>query len=114
MTRSGRPRVPSRSAGRESPHTRSRLEEVSHVVRSRTAPSIFDPPAKCVSTSRECYQEILDAAFGTRVIQLRAGSVQPLVCNTVVPREHLEMGSEIHSSSLRATLVRSYRRRRAH
>ena len=45
-----------------------------------------------------------------RVVQLRAGCVQPLVCNTVVPREHLEMDSEIHSSSLHLTLVRPYLR----
>lgn len=44
------------------------------------------------------------------VIQLRAGCVQPLICNTVVPREYLEMGSEIHSSSLHLTVVRSYLR----
>jgi hypothetical protein len=30
------------------------------------------------------------------VVQLRAGFVQPLVCNTVVPREHLKMDGEIH------------------
>lgn len=64
MTRSGRPRVPSRSAGKESRHTRSGLAEVSRVVRSRTAPSIFDRPAKCDSTVRECYQKTLDAASG--------------------------------------------------
>ena len=45
-----------------------------------------------------------------RVIQLRAGCVQPLVCNTVVPPEHLEMDSEIHSSSLHLTLERPYLR----
>jgi hypothetical protein len=31
-----------------------------------------------------------------RVVQQRAGCVQPLVCNTVVPRERLEMDGEIH------------------
>jgi hypothetical protein len=43
-----------------------------------------------------------------RVIQLRASCVQTLVCNTVVQREHLEMGSEIHSSSLHPMLARSH------
>lgn len=37
---------------------------MSRVVRSRTAPSIFDRPAKCDSTIRERYQKILDAASG--------------------------------------------------
>lgn len=65
MTRSGRPRVPSRSEGRQSHHIRSGLEEVSHVVRSRTARSTSDRPAKCDSTGRECCQKILDAASDT-------------------------------------------------